>query len=140
MVDHSAAGSAKRVFLGVLIAAIVTFGASSALALVVITTDPAQAAAFQAGATIENFDNLPALAITSYASGQTVPSGNQFKSRNVVSFTALAVTLPLIAVVYERWGFDTLFLILAASAAVIFAAVACLPRRLPAPPVAVPAE
>jgi MFS family permease len=60
--------------------------------------------------------------------------------RYVVSFTALAVTLPLIAVVYERWGFDTLFLILAASAAVIFAAVACLPRRLPAPPVAVPAE
>ena len=60
--------------------------------------------------------------------------------RYVVSFTALAVTLPLIAVVYERWGFDVLFLILAASAAVIFAAVACLPRRLPAPPAAVPAE
>jgi hypothetical protein len=60
--------------------------------------------------------------------------------RYVVSFTALAVTLPLIALVYERWGFDVLFLILAASAAVIFAAVACLPQRLPAPPAAVPAE
>lgn len=60
--------------------------------------------------------------------------------RYVVSFTALALTLPLIAVVHERWGFDTLFLILAAAAAVIFAAVACLPARLPTPRDAVPAE
>ena len=60
--------------------------------------------------------------------------------RYVVSFTVLAVTLPLIAVVYERWGFDVLFLILSASAAVILAAVACLPARLPTPPGAVPAE
>ena len=29
--------------------------------------------------------------------------------RYVVSFTALAAALPLIAFVYERWGFDTLF-------------------------------
>jgi MFS family permease len=64
--------------------------------------------------------------------------------RYVVSFTVLAATLPLIAIVHEHWGFDVLFLILAGSAAVIFTAVACLPRRLPAPPVApaasVPAE
>ncbi|HET7410327.1 MAG TPA: MFS transporter [Paracoccaceae bacterium] len=60
--------------------------------------------------------------------------------RYVVSFTVLAITLPLIAVVYERWGFDVLFLILAASAAVILAAVACLPARLPTPPAALPAE
>jgi MFS family permease len=64
--------------------------------------------------------------------------------RYVVSFTVLAVTLPLIAVVYERWGFDVLFLILSGAAAVILAAVACLPARLPAPPAAparpVPAE
>jgi hypothetical protein len=60
--------------------------------------------------------------------------------RYVVSFTVLALTLPLIAVVYERWGFDVLFLILAGAAAVILAAVACLPQRLPAPPAAVPAE
>jgi MFS family permease len=60
--------------------------------------------------------------------------------RYVVSFTVLAVTLPLIGIVYERWGFDVLFLILACSAAVIFTAVACLPQRLPAPPAAVPAE
>ena len=51
--------------------------------------------------------------------------------RYVVSFTALAAALPLIAVVYERWGFDTLFRILAGAAAVILCAVALLPRRLP---------
>jgi uncharacterized membrane protein YcfT len=51
----------------------------------------------------------------------------------VVSFTALAAALPLIAFVYERWGFDTLFRILAVAAAVILCAVALLPRRLPMP-------
>lgn len=53
--------------------------------------------------------------------------------RFVVSFTALAATLPFIAFVYDHWGFDALFRILAGAAMVIFAAVACLPRRLPAP-------
>jgi MFS family permease len=52
--------------------------------------------------------------------------------RYVVSFSALAAALPLIAFVHENWGFDTLFVILAGAAAVIFIAVACLPRRLPA--------
>ena len=32
--------------------------------------------------------------------------------RYVVSFTALAAALPLISLVYERWGFDTLFYVL----------------------------
>jgi MFS family permease len=53
--------------------------------------------------------------------------------RYVVSFTVLAATLPLIAFVYERWGFDVLFNVLAASAAVILAAVLMLPARLPRP-------
>jgi MFS family permease len=53
--------------------------------------------------------------------------------RYVVSFTVLAASLPLIAFVYERWGFDALFRVLAVSAAVILAAVAMLPRRLPTP-------
>jgi MFS family permease len=51
--------------------------------------------------------------------------------RYVVSFTVLAATLPLIAVVYQNWGFDTLFRVLALSAAVILAAVLMLPQRLP---------
>jgi MFS family permease len=53
--------------------------------------------------------------------------------RYVVSFTVLAASLPLIGFVYEHWGFDALFRVLAVSAAVILAAVALLPRRLPTP-------
>jgi hypothetical protein len=53
-----------------------------------VTSDPGAAAAFQAGATVEGFDDLPALTITSYAGGQTVPSGSQLSSRDVAAFTA----------------------------------------------------
>jgi MFS family permease len=61
--------------------------------------------------------------------------------RYLVTFTALAASLPLIAFVYERWGFDTLFRVLAVTALAIFATVACLPRTLPAPETApAPAE
>lgn len=56
--------------------------------------------------------------------------------RYVVSFTALATALPLISIVYERWGFDTLFKILAGAALVILLAVSFLPARLPKPAVA----
>ncbi|HEY7551353.1 MAG TPA: MFS transporter [Hyphomicrobiaceae bacterium] len=51
--------------------------------------------------------------------------------RYVVSFTVLAASLPLIAFIYESWGFDALFRVLALSAAVILGAVAMLPRKLP---------
>jgi MFS family permease len=51
--------------------------------------------------------------------------------RYVVSFTALAAALPLISVIYERWGFDTLFYVLAGAATVILALVTCLPRKMP---------
>jgi MFS family permease len=53
--------------------------------------------------------------------------------RYVVGFTVLAATLPLIAFVYENWGFDTLFRILTGAALVILAAVTMLPRKLPTP-------
>ncbi len=53
--------------------------------------------------------------------------------RYVVSFTVLAAALPLIAFVYDRWGFDTLFRVLAVTAAVILGTVSMLPRRLPTP-------
>jgi MFS family permease len=57
--------------------------------------------------------------------------------RYVVTNTEQAATLPLIAFVYENWGFDALFRVLAFSAAVILCAVALLPQRLPtASPVA----
>ncbi|MES2750201.1 MAG: MFS transporter [Pseudomonadota bacterium] len=53
--------------------------------------------------------------------------------RYVVSFTALAAALPLIGFVYENYGFDTLFRLMASAAVIIFIAVACLPSRLPTP-------
>lgn len=53
--------------------------------------------------------------------------------RYVVAFSVLAVSLPLIALVYERWGFDMLFRILAGAALLILCAVAALPRKLPTP-------
>jgi MFS family permease len=53
--------------------------------------------------------------------------------RYVVSFTALAATLPLIALVYENWGFDKLFEILAGAALVLLFAASILPRKLPTP-------
>lgn len=61
--------------------------------------------------------------------------------RYVVGFTVLAATLPLIAFVYENWGFDTLFRILAGIALIILATVTILPRKLPTPAEAiVPAQ
>ncbi len=59
--------------------------------------------------------------------------------RYVVSFTVLALTLPLIKIIYERWGFDTLFRVLALCAAIVFLAVALLPRKLPSADAAVQA-
>ncbi len=53
--------------------------------------------------------------------------------RYVVSFSVLALALPMIAFVYQNWGFDTLFRILAGAAFVILIAVSILPRKLPSP-------
>ena len=53
--------------------------------------------------------------------------------RYVVSFTALAATLPLISLIYENWGFDVLFQILAGAASVLLLGAVILPRKLPVP-------
>jgi MFS family permease len=53
--------------------------------------------------------------------------------RYVVSFTVLAASLQLIRFIYEGWGFDVLFRVLAVCAAIILAAVLMLPQRLPNP-------
>jgi MFS family permease len=52
--------------------------------------------------------------------------------RYVLGFTVLAASLPLIGLVYESYGFDTLFRLMAGAATVIFAVTAWLPSRLPA--------
>ena len=60
--------------------------------------------------------------------------------RYVVSFTVLAATLPFVAVVYDNWGFDTLFRVLSVLAILILVTVVYLPRTLSAStPVGTPA-
>lgn len=63
------------------------------------------------------------------ASGASRARG--YAVRYVVSFTVLAASLPFIGFVHSNWGFDTLFIILSAAAAVLFLAVMMLPRQLP---------
>ena len=116
----------RRVFMAVAVVQIVFFammpGLEDGLALVV-------ALCFMLGA----FGQIP---INDYMIGKMAAGAYRariYGVRYVVSFSVLAVALPLIAIVYERWGFDMLFLILSASAAVIFCAVVMLPQRLPTP-------
>ncbi len=124
----------RRVFMAVAVIQIVFFsampGLSDGIALAV-------AFGFMLGA----FGQIP---INDFMIGKTASGAYRariYGVRYVVSFTVLAATLPLIAFVYKNWGFDTLFLILAAAAIVIFIAVSILPKRLPTPEDAVaPAE
>ena len=98
-------------------------GTTDTLALVV-------ALGFMLGA----FGQIP---INDYMIGK-VASGSLRASiygvRYVVAFTALALSLPLIAYVYATWGFDRLFQILAAASLLILLAVLALPGRFPKPP------
>ena len=116
----------RRVFMGVAALQIVFFavmpGLTDALALAV-------ALGFMLGA----FGQIP---INDYMIGKMASGPARariYGVRYVVSFTVLALTLPLIGVVHTRWGFDALFVILAVAAAVILTAVFFLPRRLPTP-------
>ena len=79
------------------------------------------------------FGQIP---INDYMIGRMARSefrGAVYGARYVVSFVALAAALPLIAWVHGNWGFDALFRILAATAAIIFLFVSMIPRRLPVP-------
>src|SRR5262249_16472298 len=79
------------------------------------------------------FGQIP---INDFMIGQMASGGDMgggvYGIRYVVSFTALACALPLISLIYQRWGFDTLFYVLSGSAAAIFVLVSFLPRKLPA--------
>jgi len=120
----------RRVFMAAAAIQILFFGLMPGL-----TDGPALAAAvgFMLGA----FGQIP---INDYMIGKMASGpfrARIYGIRYVVSFSVLAAALPLIAFVYDNWGFDTLFRILALTALVILVAVACLPRRLPtAEPVA----
>ncbi len=77
------------------------------------------------------FGQIP---ITDYMIGKMATG--EFRSRvygvrYVVSFTVLALSLPLIAWIYQNWGFDMLFRVLALAAFVILLAVSQLPARMP---------
>jgi MFS family permease len=79
------------------------------------------------------FGQIP---INDYMIGRMAQGGARarvYAVRYVVSFTVLAAALPLIAVVYESWGFDMLFRVLAVTAAVILGTVSLLPRQIPNP-------
>lgn len=52
--------------------------------------------------------------------------------RYILTFSISATAIPIIAWVHGRWGFDMLFSLMAAAAALIFVAVLMLPRVRPA--------
>ena len=114
----------RPVFLGVAAIQIVFFAAMPGL-----SEGAALAAAL--GFTLGAFGQIP---INDFMIGKMASGpfrARIYGVRYVVSFTVLAATLPLLAVVHQLWGFDMLFRILAAAALAIFAAVAALPKRLP---------
>ena len=116
----------RRVFMGAALMQVVFFSLMPGL-------DGGPAFAVALGFMLGAFGQIP---INDYMIGK-MASGRYrariYGIRYVVSFTVLAATLPLIGTVYDNWGFDTLFHILATAALVILIAVSLLPRRLPAP-------
>ncbi len=52
--------------------------------------------------------------------------------RYIVAFSVMASSIPLIAWIYIRWGFDGLFIVLSAAAICIFISVLLLPRSVSA--------
>jgi MFS family permease len=124
----------RTVFMGVAALQVVFFAIMPGLS---DWTALAVALGFMLGA----FGQIP---INDYMIGKMAKSelrASIYGVRYVISFAVLAAALPLIAWVHGRWGFDTLFMILSATAAVIFCAVSLLPRQLPdaAPAAAMPA-
>ncbi len=115
----------RRVFMGAAAIQVIFFALMAGL-------QDAWALAVALGFMLGAFGQIP---INDYMIGRlaTGPArARVYGVRYVVSFTALAASLPLIAFVYERWGFDTLFRVLAGAALVILIGVAFLPRRMPA--------
>ena len=78
--------STRSMLMAELTAAVLVFGALGSAQAVTINTNVAgNIAAFQAGATVENFDTgLTGLVITNY-SGVNVPAGSQFNSRSLAN-------------------------------------------------------
>ena len=88
MISPSRSESLMHWIRGVVLIGLVTMQPTESSGLTLITSDPSQVAQFQAGATVENFDSLSGLTITSYDNGQTVPAANRFSSDNLITFTS----------------------------------------------------
>lgn len=123
----------RSIFMGAAIIQIVFFAAMPGLHEGIAL---AVALGFMLGA----FGQIPIndFLIGKMASGQY--RARIYAVRYVVSFTVLAATLPFVAVVYDNWGFDTLFRVLSVLAILILVTVVYLPRTLSAStPVGTPA-
>jgi hypothetical protein len=73
---------------GVVLTCLVAAQPTASSGLTLVSSDASAVAQFQTGATVESFDDLSALTITSYDDGQTVPAANQFSSRDLDAFTS----------------------------------------------------
>ena len=116
----------RQVFIGVAVLQLVFF-------LLMPGLHDAAAFAAALGFMLGAFGQIP---INDYMIGRLASGPYRariYAVRYVLAFSVLALTLPMIGIVYEAWGFNTLFLILAGSAFVLLSAVICLPRRLPVP-------
>jgi hypothetical protein len=88
MISASACAFLSRWIRRVVVIFLMAVQPTESFALSLVTSDPAAVAQFQSGATVEGFDDLSALTITSYDDGQTVPAANQFSSRDLAAFTS----------------------------------------------------
>ena len=88
MISPSRSKSLMQWIGGVVLVCLVAMLPTETSGLSLITSDSSEIAQFQTGATVENFDDLSALTITSYDDGQTVPTANQFSSRSLGAFTS----------------------------------------------------
>jgi len=114
----------RTVFMGAAILQVVFFALMPGLS---DWTALAVALGFMLGA----FGQIP---INDYMIGRMAKSelrASIYGVRYVISFLVLGAALPMIGWVHGHWGFDTLFMLLSGVAAVIFAAVSMLPRKLP---------
>lgn len=102
-----------------------------------LTNGPALAVAL--GFMLGVFGQIP---INDYMIGKMASGAYRariYAVRYVVSFTVLALSLPLIAFVYQNWGFDVLFRILSGVGFLVLCAAVLLPRTLPSAPATAPA-
>jgi len=87
MISPSRSESRMLWICGFVLVCLVAMQPTESSGLILISNDANAVAQFQTGATIENFDNLAALPITSY-DAQAVPLANRFSSRNLAAFTS----------------------------------------------------